>query len=149
MFYSHKLLCTTIVASAISLGCSTSTKPAAPSMTTALLEVTQQNGRACVQVNDITGYGVLERDVISINARGNHYYLATVRPGCFDLGISPNALFDDHFGDVCGGGVSRLRTGDSHCQIRSVFEFEDREQAFTAHDDALTIRKQSQQKDKP
>lgn len=117
-------------------------------MSKALQEVTGQDGLACVRNSDIKGFGVLKRDVLSMNALGNEYYLATVRPGCTDLGTAAHAIFESRFGEVCGGGMHTLTTGGSQCQIQSVFEFENREQAFAAHEQALTYRENSRRQSK-
>lgn len=104
-----------------------------------LQETTGQNGRACIRHSDIRGYGVLDQDVISIDGR-REYYLATVMPGCHSLGTSPRALFEERFSEVCGGGRDKVYIQDDHCTIRQIFEFEDREAAFAAHQKAMDKR---------
>lgn len=102
-----------------------------------LFDTAEQNGRACIRQRDIRGYGVLERDVVSIDG-GRQYYLATVLPGCQALQTSPSALFEGRFSEVCGGGRDRVVTeGDDHCTIRHIFKFESREAAFETHRAAL------------
>lgn len=120
--------------------CSSTGMQSSVNISTALQEVTGQNGRACIWGRDIKGFGVLQDDVLSIDAFGDGYYLATVMPGCNDLGLSARAMFQERFGEVCGGGMNRVQAGSSHCQIRHIFEFENREQAFAAHDEAITVK---------
>jgi len=108
----------------------------APPFYKVLAETLEENGRACVRHSDIRGYGVLDHDVISIDAR-RAYYLATVMPGCNALNTSPTALFEERFSEVCGGGMHKLYTGGDHCTIRQIFEFDSREAAFEAHGKAV------------
>lgn len=105
-------------------------------ISTILQDTTGQNGRACIDAGDIRGYGVLDQNVISIDAF-NKYYLATVLPGCTNLEVSSRAIFEQRFAEVCGGGTNSVRSGGDNCTIRSIFEFEDRSEAFAAHDAAL------------
>ncbi len=104
-----------------------------------LKDTTGQDGRACIRHSDIRGYGVLDEEVISIDAR-REYYLATVLPGCHALETSPRALFEERFSEVCGGGRDRVHVEDGHCTIRQIFEFENREAAFEAHRKAIEKR---------
>lgn len=104
-----------------------------------LKDTTGQDGRACIKHRDIRGYGVLDEDVISIDAR-REYYLATVLPGCNALNTSPRAIFEERFSEVCGGGRDKVHVEDEHCTIRQIFEFEDREAAFEAHRKAIEKR---------
>lgn len=105
-----------------------------------LSEASGQNGRACVRVRDIQGYGVLEGNVISIDSTTD-YYLATVLPGCVDLQTSVRALFSGDFGEICGRTMGTIATGGDRCVINQVFEFEDREQAFETYHAVLEERK--------
>ena len=127
---------TGLVLAAVLIGCSSTM----PNISSTLLDTTGQNGRACIDTSDIRGYGVLDQDVISIDARSN-YFLATVLPGCNDLATSARAMFSSRFYEVCGGGMDHLRTSDDNCTIRNIFEFESREEAFIAHDAAMAARK--------
>lgn len=94
-----------------------------------LRETTGQNGRACVRVDDIRGYGVLKDDVVSIDSMSD-YYLATVLPGCIDLQTSVRALFSGDFGEICGRTMDSVVTRGDRCTINQMFEFESREEAF-------------------
>lgn len=123
------------LAVALLAGCST-TGGEVPRFQQVLKDTTGQDGRACVQERDIRGYGVLDHDVVSIDG-SRHYYLATLLPGCLDLGTSPRAVFEERFTEVCGGGMHKMYTSDDHCTIRHLFKFEDREAAFEAHDKAV------------
>ncbi len=120
----------------VALSACSSLNGSAPAFHEVLSDMVEQDGRACVRQRDIRGYGVLDHDVISIDARRN-YYLAMVMPGCHTLDTSPAALFEERFSEVCGGGMHKVYTGDDHCTIRKMFEFESREAAFEAHQKAV------------
>lgn len=139
---NNKVLYATFICAALVAGCSSQQSQPNMNISNALLSVTEQNGRACVQGKDIRGFGVLEKDVLSINAF-NEYYLATVLPGCNDLSLSARAMFQERFGDVCGGGMNRVRTQGNHCQIKHLFKFDNREEAFAAHAAALELQAKS------
>jgi hypothetical protein len=111
-----------------------------PRMGKMLSENTGQNGRACVRLGDIRGYGVLDDGVVSIDG-GTRYYLATFLPGCNDLETSARAAFDGDFGEVCGRSMNRIVSDGDSCVINQMFEFESREAAFAAYDLALADRK--------
>lgn len=124
------------------LGACVSTSPKAPNLSQALRDTTGQDGRACVRTSDIRGYGTREGKVINIDARQN-YYIATMRPGCFDLGTSMAAMFSGDFNEVCGGRVDKVTTAENVCTIDQMFEFVDREAAFSAYDDAVKEREKA------
>ncbi|MCP8899643.1 DUF6491 family protein [Gilvimarinus xylanilyticus] len=134
---THSLLplTTTALFAAAITACSTTGGPST-NVSSLLLDATGQNGRACLDVKDIRGYGVLDGDVISINTN-REYYLATVLPGCMDLQMSTHAMFKQRFGEICGGGMDSVRTGGDNCTIRNIFEFENRESAFAVHDQVM------------
>lgn len=112
-----------------------------PSMSEMLRESTGQNGRACVRLSDIRGYGVLENNVVSIDGR-TEYYLATVLPGCTDLQTSVRTLFRGDFGELCGQTMDSLSTRGDTCTINQMFEFDNREEAFATFNDILDRRKE-------
>lgn len=127
-------------ACAVVLSACASTGREVPRLSAMLADETGQNGRACVRLSEIQGYGVLDDNVLSIDATRN-YYLATVLPGCNDLQTSARTLFSGKFGEVCGGGKDRIATGGDSCSIRQMFEFENREQAFAAFNAVREERK--------
>ncbi len=112
-----------------------------PNMGEMLRDATGQNGRACIRKGDIQGYGVLDGDVVSIDATRN-YYLATVLPGCLDLTTSMGAAFRGDFNEVCGGSADKVLTQENHCTINQMFEFESREEAFEVFDAVQEKREQ-------
>lgn len=112
-----------------------------PNYNELLRDVTGQNGRACVRTSDIDGYGVHAGNVISIDG-GFNYYLATVLPGCTDLNTSAAALFSSDFGEVCGRSMDRMYTGGERCIINQMYEFENREEAFAAYNQAKEQREE-------
>lgn len=113
-----------------------------PSLSNALKEVTNQNGRACVRTDRITGYGVRKSGAVNIDSL-HGYYVATVRGGCMDLQTSASALFEARFNEICGGRADRLITGDGHCAIDQIFQFNDRAEAFSAYDAAQQWRQEA------
>lgn len=112
-----------------------------PRMGEMLRETTGQNGRACVRLSDIRGYGVLKDNVVSIDGFRN-YYLATVLPGCIDLQTSARAMFSGDFGEICGQTMDSIATRGDRCSINQVFEFENREEAFATYNDVLERREE-------
>lgn len=136
-----KILSSASCAALLLSGCSGFGERSAPAFHQVLQEEAGQNGRACVRQSDIRGYGVLERDVVSIDGRRS-YYLATLLPGCNALSTSPRALFEGRFSEVCGGGRNTLKAGGEQCTIRQIFEFDNREQAFEAHKNALETHRE-------
>lgn len=125
------------------LSCST-TQSSLPQFDSMLMEASGQNGRACVRANDIDGYGALNHKVLSIDG-GRKYYLATLMPGCNTVETSMSALFAGGFGEICGGGRDKIVTRDDHCQIKHMFEFENREAAFTLYNELAEKRKEMQE----
>ncbi|HEX5057139.1 MAG TPA: DUF6491 family protein [Gammaproteobacteria bacterium] len=116
-----------------------------PSTAKILGDTTGQNGRACVRLNDIQGYGVLDDNIISINTLGQDYYLATVLPGCNDLQTSIGVLFKGGFGEICGQSMNAVATNSDTCAINKIYKFENREAAFASYNDARQKRKAMQE----
>jgi hypothetical protein len=114
-----------------------------PSMSEMLRDATEQDGRACVDEDDIDGYGVLENNVISIDGERD-YYLATVSSGCDDLAISVDGDSDTDFGndsdEICGESGDELDADEDDCEIHQVFEFDDREEALEVFNDVMEAR---------
>jgi hypothetical protein len=133
-----------------------------PSMSEMLRDATEQDGRACVDEDDIDGYGVLENNVIGIDGERD-YYLATVSAGCDDnLKISVGDDFgndfdsdddlvddsdndsDTDFGndsdEICGESGDELDADEDDCEIHQVFEFDDREEALEVFNDVMDAR---------
>jgi len=121
--------------------CASMTGSNKPKLGSMLSDTTGQKGRACVKVNDIKGYGVLEDDVISIEGKGEHY-LATVQPGCGDIPQSAQILFSGDFGEVCGEALDEIVAGDDRCTVNQLFEFKNRESAMKAYQATLERRDQ-------
>lgn len=136
---SQLIRITLIIAASTAALAGCSNTASRPNISYVLLDNTGQNGRACINTSDIRGYGLLDQDVISIDA-GRHYYLATVMPGCIDLASSTRAIFSSRFAQVCGGGMDRIHTQDDSCTIRTIFEFDNRETAFEVHGSAIKAR---------
>lgn len=103
-----------------------------PSNDTLLGELTEQNGRACIRSNDINGFGVLDDDVISIDARRGEYYLVTTLFRCNSLSISPKIAFKGNFANFCGGGGDSIITGDEACPVKAIYKFNSSKEALDA-----------------
>ena len=124
-----------------------------PSYDKLLKAQTEQDGRACVRQHNIRGYGMLEDDVISINASGkNRYYLVTTMFQCHSLQTSFTAGFKGDFLELCGGGRDKILTSEESCPIKSIFEFKSRKEAFETFEKVdeirQNLRKEAEQKAK-
>ena len=57
----------------------TSYLPTSNEMNNALQEITGQDGRACVRVRDISGFGTINDTTLSVSGRfGGHYLMVTM-----------------------------------------------------------------------
>lgn len=111
--------------------------PNLPSFDELLRESTAQNGRACFRQNDISGWGALEDNVISVSTKNRReYFLITTTFRCESVLSSFQAQFDGASYEVCGGGANRVLTSSESCPIKSVFKFDDRESAFAEYENA-------------
>ncbi|HEX5057138.1 MAG TPA: DUF6491 family protein [Gammaproteobacteria bacterium] len=126
---------------ALLASCASMTGGDKPRLGSMLGDTTGQKGRACIKVNDIKGYGVLEDNVISIEGKGEHY-LATVQPGCSEISQSAQILFSGDFGEVCGEALDEIVAGEERCTINQLFEFNNREAAMKAYHASLERRDQ-------
>jgi len=112
------------------------TTPDVPSVAELLGTDSKQDGRACISVQEIRGYGVNSEEFIFIDgSRG--YYLATANPGCMDLATTPQIAFIGHLTKLCGGRLDKIRTRDYECTIREIYRFESRDAASAAYDKAV------------
>jgi hypothetical protein len=127
------------LACATVLGACATTAGDKPKLGNMLADTTKQDGRACVKVGDIQGYGVLQDNVLSIEGEGEHY-LATLMPGCNDLPVSGRILFSGDFGEVCGQSMDEVVAGDTHCTINNLYKFDDRDDAMDAYHATLEMR---------
>ena len=119
-------------------GCSsTSYQPVPQEMIEALSETTGQNGRECMRVSDISGYGILNDSVLSVSSKFRKHYLLVTLFRCPEMEISSAALFKGSFTELCGGGRDSVIAGNRRCPVQGVFEFENREAAFAAYDRAI------------
>lgn len=110
-----------------------------------LADTTGQNGRACIKKTDIRSFGVLKGDIVSIDGT-RHYYLATVFPGCTDLQTSMRAYFSSDFFEVCGGKNDKMVTESNQCTINRIYEFKNRDEAFSTYHAVLEKRKEAKNK---
>lgn len=117
-----------------------------PPMNDMLSEATGQNGRACVDTRDIQSYGVLEEDIISINAAGS-YYLATTQPNCMDIMGSLGAAFSSDFRELCGQSMDTILTSGGSCTIGQLYQFETREEAFDTYNSIMERREELKNSD--
>jgi hypothetical protein len=103
----------------------------------ALGEVTGTNGRECLRVADISGYGTLNDSVLSVSSKFRTHYLLVTLYRCPEMELSPRALFKGAFTELCGGGRDFVVAGSRRCTIQGVYEFENRQAAFEAYDAAI------------
>ena len=119
-------------------GCATPAyQPLPQEMSRALTAATGQDGRGCMRVNDIAGYGTLNDSVLSVSNKFRKHYLLVTLYRCPEMELSPTALFRGSFTEFCGGGRDAVLAGNRRCPVQAVFEFEDREAAFAAYDQAV------------
>lgn len=112
---------------------SNETSRSLPNNNALLASVTEQDGRACLREDDIRGFGILDDDVISVESRRRgEYFIFTTLYHCPSIQFSPQLAFSAAFNELCGGGRDKVISGDEICPIRSVFKFENRQQAFDA-----------------
>jgi len=124
-----------LVAVLVLSACAASSPPPSTERDAALRGITGQDGRACVRVRDISGYGAINDSTVSVSSRLKKHYLMITRFRCPELATSLGAAFSGRFIEFCGGRDSILAGGRS-CPIQSVFEFKNRETAFEALDAA-------------
>jgi hypothetical protein len=123
---------------ALLAGCSAATvQPMPRDMLQALSTVTGQDGRACIRVDDIAGYGALNDSVLSVSNRFRKHFLLVTLYRCPEMETSSRALFKGAFTELCGGGRDAVVAGAQRCPVQGVFEFEDRQAAFEAYDAAI------------
>ncbi len=110
--------------------------PSPQEIDAALAEITGQNSRACVRQIDISGYAALNDSVVSVSAKFRKHYLMVTMYRCPAMESGAHALFEGAFTEFCGGGRDSIATAGGRCPIQSVYEFENRQEAFDAHDKA-------------
>jgi len=116
--------------------CASNKGPAGPGMDQLLRDDTGSNGRACVRIADINGYGY-DKGVLTVDARSN-YYLVTTVIRCNELNTAARVVFKGPQNEICGGGTSTIIAGGERCPIRGVFEYADRKSALAALEHAAT-----------
>ncbi len=121
--------------------CGTNNKPSTPRISSLLAEQTQQDGRACVRDYQIRGYNVKHWDIILLDA-GRKHYVATTFQRCSELSSSNEAIFFSRFHEICGGS-SKVITRDGNCTIDKIFEFDNRDEAKAAVEQAFEARQQA------
>lgn len=110
-----------------------------------LRDLTGQNGRTCLYANRITGYGAISESVLNVSTTQRKQYLMVMIYRCPDLEQSPAAVFAGAFGELCGGGRDRVGLPGKPCPIRSIYEFESRDAAFEALEQAEANIQQQQE----
>ena len=111
----------------------------APSVREMLREATGQNGRACVRSTEISSYGTIRDNLVSIDGPRKHY-IAIMSPGCLDLDTSLRTRLLGNAGEICGGSMHLMRTESDECLIRQMFEFDSQQQAFAMLNSILEKR---------
>lgn len=117
----------------------------APSLDQVLLQMSEQDGRACLRTDRIDGYAVLDDGVVSVGTRGRRHYLVTTLLRCHSLDSAMGIAFSSPHGDFCGGGRDTLETGTESCPARHVFEFTSREDALATFELARARRQALEQ----
>ena len=143
-----KLINTLTMAIALQLiaACSTTTYVPTPSeMNTAMRDITGQNGRACVRMRDISGYGTISDSVISVSSKFRKQYIMVTMHRCPAIESGAHLAFKGAFTDFCGGGRDSVHAGDGRCPVQSVYEFDNRDAAFAAHDKAEEMIKKQRE----
>ena len=122
----------------LAAGCATTEiQPMPQEMLEALNGITESNGRACLRVADISGYGTLNDSVLSVSSKFRKHYLLVTLFRCPEMEISSAALFKGSFTELCGGGRDSVFAGQRQCPVQGVYEFENRQAAFAAYDEAI------------
>lgn len=124
-------------------GCATSPQNL-PSFDELLKSETQQDGKTCIRQNDINGYGVLGNDIISVDARGKKHYLITTLYRCSTLNTGFQAGFNGSYFDFCPLR-DKIVTIDESCPVKSIFEFDSRDDAFAAFEKAKSVRDEARE----
>jgi len=126
-----------IIALPLCVACSSATiTTTASEMNLAMKEITGQDGRACVEIRDISGYGAISDCVLSVSSRFNKQYIMVTMHRCPAIEFGAALAFNGAFSDFCGGGRDSVHAGEGRCPVQNVFEFENRDAAFAAHDRA-------------
>lgn len=137
-----KTLPTLAIALLVMTACSTTFVPTPSEMNSALREITGQNGRACVRIRDISGYGALSDSVLSVSSKFRKHYIMVTMHRCPAIETGAHLAFKGAFTDFCGGGRDSVHAGEGRCPVQSVYEFDDRDAAFAAHDKAEEMLRQ-------
>jgi hypothetical protein len=111
------------------------TGPEVPSVAELIGKNTSQDGGACMQTSGVRSYSIYNEEFIFVDASLGSY-IVTVYPGCQDLGTTPNIAFEGRINEVCGGSMDKIRTRGQHCNIHQIFEFDTRDAAFSAYQNA-------------
>lgn len=125
----------------VSCGGNTKEGGSPPKLSDILTEQSGQNGRACVRVSDIKGYGY-SKGVLTIDGRRD-YFLATTVMRCHSLDMAVGVAFDGPQNEICGGGNSYIQSKGGRCIISKIFEYDNRKAAFSALDEAKKIQSES------
>jgi hypothetical protein len=130
----------------LAVACSSSAVMPTPSeMNNALAEITGQDGRTCVRVNDISGFGTLSDMTLSVSNKFRSHYLMVTMHRCPDVESSTTAAFKGAFTEFCGRRDSLYTRGGGRCPVQSVYEFENRDAAFAAYDKAKEMIRASRE----
>lgn len=121
-------------------GCASPTyEPMPRDMFRTLSEITGQDGRECLRIDDIAGYGTLNDSVLSVSSKFRGHYLLVTLYRCPEMTTASTALFKGSFTEFCGGGRDAILTGQRRCPVQGVFQFENREDALSAYDGAIEL----------
>lgn len=133
----------------LAVACGTTAyQPSPQEMNTVLAELTGQDGRACVRVRDISGFGVINDSTVSVSDKFRGHYLMVTMHRCPNLATSSAAAFKGAFTEFCGRRDSLYTAAGGRCPVQSVYEFENRQAAFDAVDQAEAMIQGRRESDK-
>jgi len=115
---------------------SMATRPLPQEMNQALLELTGQDGRACIRISEISGYASLSDSLLSVTTIRKSHALMVTNHRCPALESTSAAVFDGQFTQICGGNRDFIVVVSERCSVRSIFKFDDRQAALDAIDAA-------------
>ena len=141
---TSRLSCVFSIAIIIFLSGCASSNPPIPSYHELLLAETNQDGRECIRQGDINGYGVLDDELVSVDARRQEYFIITTLYQCTSLNSGFQAGFDGSFGDFCPLR-DRIITIDETCPIKGIFKFESKAEFTATFEKIKAIREQARE----
>jgi hypothetical protein len=121
--------------------CASGDRPEPPPMYAVMSRLTEQDGRACFNISDVQGSGVLGDGVVSVSTHSNRgFYLITPLDRCSWVRPMTSIGFQGGSSQVCGGASSVVGSNGYSCPISHVFTFASRKEGLAAYELAKTQR---------